>query len=101
MRPEKAGCNRLAVNSDNMKVIEIIKNGGHSVKAAMAGFDDCYFIACDFPLVRFEHCTREANKMSHEIARLVKFSVTADWFEEPVRDIVHLLIDDVTIISNK
>ncbi|XBH73727.1 hypothetical protein VPH35_100793 [Triticum aestivum] len=98
---QKAGCNRLVVNSDNMEVIEIMENGGHWAGAAAAAFDYCYFIACDFPLVRFEHCNREANKVAHEIARLAKFPVTTDLFEEAVRDIVHLLIDDVTIISNK
>ena len=46
--------------------------------AAAALFDDCYFIASDLPVVRFEHCNREANKVAHEIARLAKFSATTD-----------------------
>jgi hypothetical protein len=54
----------------------------------------------DFPLVRFEHFNREANKVDHELAWLAKFSVTRDWFEDHMNDIVPLLIDDVTIISN-
>ena len=56
-----------------MEVIEIMKNEGHSAGAAATVFDDCYFIACDFPLVRFEHCNMEANKVAHELARLAKF----------------------------
>ena len=63
-------------------------------------FDDCYFMACDFSITRFEHCNREANKVAHEIARLANFSATRDWFEEPMVDIVSLLIDDVTVIAN-
>ena len=97
---QKAGCNRLVVNSHNMEVIDTMKNGGYSAGAAAAVFDDFYFIACDFPLVRFEHCNREANKVAHELARLANFSVTRDWFEEPISDIVSFLIDDVTIITN-
>lgn len=97
---QKAGCNRLVVNSDNMEVIDTMKNGGNSAGAAAAVFDDYYFLACDFPLIRFEHCNREANKVVHEIARLAKFSVTRDWFEEPMNDIISFLTDDVTIISN-
>jgi len=97
---QKAGCNPLLVNSYNMEVIEVMKNGGHSAGAAATVFDDCYFIACDFPLVRFEHYNREANKVAHDIARLAKISVTTDWFEDPMRDTVHLLIDDVKNISN-
>ncbi|XBJ08893.1 hypothetical protein VPH35_014081 [Triticum aestivum] len=98
---QKAGSNRLVVNSNNMELIDTMKNGGHIAGAAAAVFDDCYFMACDFPLVRFEHCNRKANKAAHEIARVAKFSETRDWFEEPLNDIVNFLIDDVTIITNK
>ena len=81
---QRAGCNRLHVNSDNIEVINIMKNGGQSAGAAAAVFDDCYFLACDFPFTRFEHCNREANKVAHELARLAKISVTNDYFEEPM-----------------
>lgn len=35
---QKAGCNSLIVNSDNMEVIGTIKNGGHSAGAAAVIF---------------------------------------------------------------
>ena len=57
-------------------------------------------MACDFPQTSFEHCNREANKVAHELARLAKCSMTRDWIEEPTDNIVCLLIDDVTFISN-
>ena len=44
---------------------------------------NCYYIACDLPISRFEHCNRETNKVAHELARLARFSFTYDWFEEP------------------
>ena len=97
---QKAGCNRLIVNSDNTEVIDTMKNGGQSAGAVTVVFDDCYFMSCEFTITRFEHCNREANKVAHEIARLANFFVTRDWFEEPMVDIVSLLIDDVTVISN-
>jgi hypothetical protein len=97
---QKAGCNRLVVNPDNMEVIDTMKTGGHSAGAAATAFDDCYFLACDFSIIRFDHCNREANQVAHEIARLAKFSAMRDWFEEPMNDIVPFLTDDVTIISN-
>uniref|UniRef100_A0A453BAC5 RNase H type-1 domain-containing protein n=1 Tax=Aegilops tauschii subsp. strangulata TaxID=200361 RepID=A0A453BAC5_AEGTS len=97
---QKAGCNRLIINSDNMEVIDTMKNGGQSAGFEAGVFEDCYFMACDFPLTRFEHCNRVVNKVAHELARLAKVSVTRDWFEEPMENIVTLLIDDVTIISN-
>ena len=98
---QKTGCNCIIVNSDNMEVIDIMKNGGYSAGAAATVFDDCYFMACDFTLIRFEHCNREANKVADELARLAKFSKTRDWFEEPMNEIVNLLTTDVTVISNK
>ncbi|VAI07252.1 unnamed protein product [Triticum turgidum subsp. durum] len=77
-----------------------MKNGGRSAGAAAAVFDDCYFLACDFSLTRFEHCNREANRVAHELARLAKISVTNEYFEEPMDEIVPLLMDDVTVICN-
>lgn len=41
---QKAGCNCLVINSDNMKVIETMKK--RSAGEASAVFDDCYFLAC-------------------------------------------------------
>ena len=50
----------------------------------------------DFPI------TREANKVAHELARLEKCSVTRDWFEEAMINIVPLLINNVTaVLINK
>ena len=96
---QKAGCNRLVINSDNMEVIDTMKNGGHIAGAAAAVFDDCYFMACDFSLVRFERCNRKANKVAHELARLARFSDTVDWFEEPLNEIVPFLFNNVSVIS--
>uniref|UniRef100_A0A452XBN6 RNase H type-1 domain-containing protein n=1 Tax=Aegilops tauschii subsp. strangulata TaxID=200361 RepID=A0A452XBN6_AEGTS len=95
-----AGRNRLVINSDNMEVIDTMKNGGQSAGAVAAVFDDCYFMACDFPLTSFEFCNKEMNKVAHELARLAKYSMTRDWIEEPMENIVPLLTDDVTIIYN-
>ncbi|KAF7033153.1 hypothetical protein CFC21_044274 [Triticum aestivum] len=87
------------VNSDNMKVIDTIKSGGCSARAAAAVFDDCYHLACDFTISRFERWSREANRVAHELTRLARISSNFDWFEEPLNEIVTLLIDDVSIIS--
>ncbi|KAF6986066.1 hypothetical protein CFC21_003857 [Triticum aestivum] len=94
------GCNRLITNSDNMDVIDTMKNGGESAGAAAAIFEDCFFMGCDFPQISFEHCNRETNKVAHEFARLAKCCMTKDWIEKPMKNLVTLLIDDVTIISN-
>ena len=98
---QRAGCNRLIINSDNMKVIDTMQDGGQSASTTTTIFDDCFHYACDFITTRFEHCNREANKVAHELARLARFSLTSDWFEEPLNEIVMLLANDVLFISNE
>ena len=39
---QKTGCNRLIVNSDNMEVIDTMKNRGQSAGAATTIFEDCF-----------------------------------------------------------
>ena len=78
-----------------------MKNRGQSAGAAAAIFEDCFFMACDFPQTSFERCNREANKVAHELARLARFSDTIDWFEEPQNEIVPFLLNDVSVISTE
>ncbi|KAI4983881.1 hypothetical protein ZWY2020_025747 [Hordeum vulgare] len=84
-----------------MEVIETMEDGGQSAGAAAAIFDDCFHYACDFTTTRFEHCNREANKVAHELARLARFSLVSEWIEEPLNEIVMLLINDVIVIANE
>ncbi|KAI5022276.1 hypothetical protein ZWY2020_059006 [Hordeum vulgare] len=98
---QKVGCNRLIIISDNMEVIETMKEGGRSAGAAAAIFDDYFHFACDFVASRFEHCNRESNKVAHEFARLAKFSRASDWFDEPPDEVVLILLNDVLIICNE
>jgi hypothetical protein len=98
---QRMGCNHLIINSDNLEVIDTMKEGGRSVGAATAIFDDCFYFACDFPITRFEHCNRQANKIAHGLATLARFSLASNWFEEPLNEIVPILINDVLPISNE
>ncbi|XBI64002.1 hypothetical protein VPH35_044285 [Triticum aestivum] len=98
---QRAGCNRIIINSDNLEVIETMQDEGQSTDAATSIFYDCFHYACDFVMTRFEHCYREANKLDHELARLARFSLSSDYFEEPLNEIVVILTNDVTVISNE
>ena len=44
-------CNHIEVNSDNIEVIETMKNGGRSFGLSVTVFDDIYHLACDFPYI--------------------------------------------------
>ncbi|XBI08694.1 hypothetical protein VPH35_136388 [Triticum aestivum] len=98
---QRAGCNGIIINSDNLEVIETMQDVGQSAGAAAAIFEDCFHYACDFVMTRFEHCNREANKVAHELARLARFSLTSHYFEEPLNEIVIILTNNVTVISNE
>ncbi|KAM3347477.1 hypothetical protein ACQJBY_021434 [Aegilops geniculata] len=98
---QRSRCNRLIINSDNLEVIDTMKDEGRSVGAAAAIFDDCLHYACDFIITRSEHCDREANKVIHKLASLARFSLASDWFEEPLNEIVIILINNVLVISNE
>ena len=78
-----------------------MQDGGQLTGVAAAWFNDCFHYACDFIMTRFEHCNREANRVAHELARLARFSLTSDWVEEPINEIVMIITNDVLIISNK
>ena len=53
-----------------MEVIDIMKNGGHSAGAAAAVFDDCYFLACEFPWSG-NSCCRHWNDNVRACAKVV------------------------------
>ena len=98
---QRAGWNRIIINSDNLEVIETMQDGGQSAGAAAAIFKDYFHYACDLVMTRFERCYREANKVAHELARLAGISLTSDYFEEPLNEIVMIFTNDVTVISNE
>ena len=46
---QTVGCNKLLINSENLEVVETMKNGGRSMGKVVAIVDDCYNLACKFP----------------------------------------------------
>ena len=98
---QRTRCNWLIINSGNLEVIDTMKDEGRSAGAVAAIFDDCFNYACDFIITKFEHCDREANKVIHELASITRFSLASDWFEEPLNEIVMILINNVLVISNE
>ena len=93
----EVGCNKLLVESDCMEVVEIMQNGGNSLGAAAAIYEECSFLCRSFSRVSFAHCPREANKAAHVLASLAEGSSSDVWHEEPPDFLVSTLADDVTI----
>ena len=84
-----------------MEVIDTTKEGGRSSGAPMAIFFCFFHLTCDFPISRFENYSRETNKVTHELAKLARFSFISEWFKELNSDIVPILINDVIVIPNE
>ena len=53
-----------------LKVIDTMKSGGCSAGATTV-FDGCCHFTCNFPIYRFEHGSREINKLARELTKLV------------------------------
>jgi len=98
---EGLGCNRLTISSDSTEVIEAMKSDMHDAANAAAIFNDCYFMSREFVKASFKHENREANTIAHDLAQLVKYNDSSTWIDVPPPSIVSLLVNDVTLFSNK
>jgi hypothetical protein len=89
------------MESDNMEVVETMKNGvvNHGIAAAI--FDDCYHLLRQSVKIQFTHVFREANTVAHELTRLAMGSPQCAWIEDPPSSIIPLMLNDVTLISNE
>uniref|UniRef100_M8ASY0 Uncharacterized protein n=1 Tax=Aegilops tauschii TaxID=37682 RepID=M8ASY0_AEGTA len=69
----KVACNCTEVSSDNIEMIETMKNGGRSFDPSVTVFDDIYHLACDFPhiIYIFERASRETNCATHDLVKLL------------------------------
>ncbi|KAI4993944.1 hypothetical protein ZWY2020_008257 [Hordeum vulgare] len=92
-------CSKSEINSDNVEVVEALKEGNcSSVPSAI--FGDCYFISLDFNHVIYEHCSRE-QKVAHELPRLAKFSHLGCWIDTVPSAIIPFLASNAIILINE
>ncbi|KAI5016861.1 hypothetical protein ZWY2020_037239 [Hordeum vulgare] len=94
------GCSRIVVSSDNLDIVEALKNGNSS-SVASSIIDDCFFMASDFNHVVYNHCFRESNKVAHEMARLVKFTSPSCWLDSAPPEVLSLLVNDTTVLDSE
>ena len=78
-------------------MINTMQNGGFTASGAVAIYSDCLALIIGYTSVTLAHCPREANSVSHDLARLASPSPSL-WVEEPPDFIVKGLVDDVTVI---
>jgi hypothetical protein len=93
----QVGCSKLIVDSDCMEVISTMLEGGNSIGAAAAIYEECSFLSRGFSHVIFIHCARESNKVAHMLACKAEGPQSIVWLEDPPDFLTELLTDDVTI----
>ena len=98
----QVGCRRLMIQSDCAEVVETIHQGGLSATASAPIYDECAQIWQDFISISIEHCNRETNCVADELARMAMASnLTCNWVDEPPRNILEALVNDVTMFQDK
>jgi hypothetical protein len=95
-------CNRIVVRSDNMMVVETMREERIASTAAAAIFHDCTLMASGFSKVTFEHFPKEANSVTHELAKFCFQSISlCTWDDDPPSFILPLLINGVTVFDHQ
>uniref|UniRef100_A0A8R7TS11 RNase H type-1 domain-containing protein n=1 Tax=Triticum urartu TaxID=4572 RepID=A0A8R7TS11_TRIUA len=95
---QQVGVNKLVVEADCLEVINTINLGGFTATGAAAIYVDCNILIIGYTSVSFVHCHREANCVSHELARLAVSNSPSLWVEEPPASIVRWLVEDIMVI---
>ena len=98
----QVGCRRLMIQSDCAEVVETIHQGGLSATASAPIYNECAQIWQDFISISIEHCNRETNCVADELARMAMASnLTCNWVDEPPRNILEALVNDVTMFQGQ
>src|SRR3954469_6764918 len=96
-----AGCNRLAVNSDNQELLEIMNKDGQYARDAAAIVDDCYHLACELSSIVFEFFSRESNAAAHELASIAGVLLCNDLVDNAPSELLPLLLKDVSLLTTE
>jgi ribonuclease HI len=93
------GCNRIIVESDCMKVIEVMKNGESSLGSVAAIYEECAFICRSFSHVSFSHCPREGSRAADSLASRAETVMFTSWQDEPPEFLFDVIMDDVNVFA--
>jgi hypothetical protein len=67
-----------------MEVVQTMENGGFSANSAATLYDECNIIWSGFQDISIEHCSREINQVTHDLAkRAMQYKQTCTWVDEP------------------
>jgi hypothetical protein len=93
----RVGCIDVIMESDSMETVEACTRVKAWWGESLAIFADCVDLATLIDKVSFQHCLREANEVTHELARDSFSSINiCNWVDEPPSFLLSHLINDVT-----
>ena len=96
------GCNTVIAESDSTQIIEACTGQEAWRNEAAAIFADCVDLASSIGSVKFQHCRREANKTTHELARVCFLNKDSyNWDDEPPNFWLNNLRYDVTFVGDQ
>jgi ribonuclease HI len=93
------GCNALIAESDSVEVIEACTGEAMWWSDSAAIYADILDATTTIDKVIFKHCSREANKVAHDLAKysfLVSFLVIGSM--SPLGFLLNNLVNDATIL---
>jgi hypothetical protein len=96
MLANSMGINRLIAKSDSIETGKACTGEAHWWNELAAFYADCIDISSS---IGFKFCPREANQVSHEIAKFCFLNaLSCNWVDEPPRFLLDRLLNDVTIV---
>jgi hypothetical protein len=80
----RLGCNDVQVESDSTDVTDEFNGTQTRWSESAAIFADCVNLASNIDSITFDHISREANKVAHELARIYfRDKNHCNWDDEP------------------
>jgi ribonuclease HI len=93
------GCNALIAESDSVEVIEACTGEAMWWSDSAAIYADILDATTTIDKVIFKHCSREANKVAHDLAKYSFSSkLSCKWVDEPPGFLLNNLVNDATIL---
>jgi hypothetical protein len=98
---DQLGCSFIVVESDSLELIQACNGVIEVWSPYSAIWAECFMKASTFNGISFHHCSSDANKVAHELARNAYSTKDLSWDGDPPGSIKTFVINDVTLLSNE
>ena len=93
------GCTNLAVESDSLNALEAISDPNAYMGTGVPIIAECCLLPLEFASITFDHCSRDANSVTDDLAKHCSSSSKSEAWETVIPDfILHHYVNDLAII---